>query len=395
MSSGPVRKYLIENENDDIRSVILKHKEILGVPTSELFEQIATRRKAKDKLPLYYQTEGIVYPPQHNLEQSSSQRTASFKAEIVASLLKPDPIIADLAGGFGVDTYFLSKKAAKVHYIEANESLLQLARHNHELLRATNIEYHHSSAETFLASTREAFDLIYVDPSRKSEDKKKILLLDESSPNIVMLAKDVFSKTMSLLVKASPLLDIQAGIAKLPFVRKVFVVSVKNECKEVLLQCEKGYEDTPIVASVNLPGDADIESFEFTFPEERTVAISYGEPLTYLYEPNASILKAGAFKSVAARFRITKLQANTHLYTSDKLVENFPGKKFIIDRFVKPDPGALKTFFPDGKANVTTRNYPLSAEALKKKTRLTDGGDKFLIGFSGEKKKYLAVARRL
>ena len=395
MSSGPVRKYLIENENHDIRTVILKHKEILGVPTSKLFEQIASRRKAKDKLPLYYQTEGIVYPPQHNLEQSSSQRTASFKADIAASVLKRDPVIADLTGGFGVDTYFLSTKAAKVHCIEANESLLQLARHSHELLGATNIEYHHSEAENFLGSAKGVFDLIYVDPSRKSEAKKKIFLLQQSSPDIVMLSKAVFSKTTWLLVKASPLLDIQAGISELPFVRKVFVISVKNECKEVLLLSQKGHTGIPTVQAVNLSGDADVETFDFTFNEERAAAISYGEPLTYLYEPNASILKAGAFKTVAARFLLTKIHVNTHLYTSERFVENFPGRKFFIDGFVKPDPIVLKGFFSDGKANVTTRNYPMSAEALKKKTGLMDGGDKFLIGFSGQRKKYLAIARRL
>lgn len=395
MSSGPVRKYLIENENHDIRSVILKHKEILGVPTSELFGQIGARRKAKDKLPLYYQTEGIVYPPQHNLEQSSSQRTASFKADIAASVLKPDPVIADVTGGLGVDTYFLSQRAAKIHYIEADESLFELARHNHALLGATNIEYHHGTAENFLASATTPFDLVYADPSRKSGDKKKIFLLQESSPNIVILATEIFAKSEWLLVKASPLLDIQAGISDLPFVRKVFVVSVKNECKEVLLLSQKGYKDIPTVEAVNLTGNADVESFGFTFPEERAVSVSYNEPLTYLYEPNASILKAGAFKTVAARFLLKKIHVNTHLYTSEKFVENFPGRKFIIEGFVKPDPTVLKRFFSGGKANVATRNYPMSAEALKKMTGLMDGGDKFLIGFSGEKKKYLAAARRL
>ena len=395
MSSGPVREYLIENENHDIRSAILKHKEILGVPTSRLFEQISARRKAKDKLPLYYQTNGIVYPPQHNLEQSSSQRTASFKAEIAASVLEPNPVIADVSGGFGVDTYFLSKKAAKIHYVEDDEYLFQLARHNHALLGATNIEYHHGRAENFLASASGPFHLIYADPSRKSGDKKKIFLLQESSPNIVKLATDIFSKSDWLLIKASPLLDVQSGISDLPFVRKVFVVSVKNECKEVLLLCQKAFANVPTVEAVNLSGDSDVERFEFTFTEERAVVIAYSEPLAYLYEPNAAILKAGAFKSVAARFLLKKLHVNTHLYTSDKLVENFPGRKFIIDEFVKPDRALLRRVFPDGKANVTTRNYPLTAEGLKKKTGLTDGGDKFLIGFSGVKKKYLAVARRL
>ena len=395
MSSGPVRKYLIENANHDIREIILKHKELLGIPTSQLSEQIAARRKAKDKLPLYYETEGIIYPPAQNLEQSSSQRTASFKAEVAASVLDDGAVIVDLTGGFGVDTYFFSKKAATVHYVEQEETLFQLARHNHGLLGATNIEYHHQTAEDFLGSVTGFFDLVFVDPSRKSTRKNKILLLQESSPNIVVLASEVLSKSNWLLVKASPLLDIQAGITELPNVTKIFVVSVKNECKEILFLSHKDFRDIPDVCAVNLFGESQSESFVFTFPEERATEVSCSEPLKYLYEPNASILKAGAFKSVAARFFLKKIHTNTHLYTSENFIDNFPGRKFVIEEFVKPDRAALRKFFPDGRANVTTRNYPLSAEALKKKSGLMDGGDKFLIGFTGEKKKHLVVARRL
>jgi len=395
MSSGPVRKYLIDNENQDVRQVILKHKELLGIPTSQLFEQIAARRKAKDKLPLYYHTDGVIYPPQHNLEQSSSQLTASFKSDIAASVLKARPVIADLTGGFGVDTYFFSTNAASVHYVETDESLAQLAQHSHRLLGATNIEYHHQKAEDFLATFGASLDLIYVDPSRKSEQKKKIVLLQESFPDIVSLASKVFAKSTWLLVKASPLLDIQAGMAELPHIRKVFVVSVKNECKEVLLLCEKDFAGVPVIEAVNLQSAANVETFQFTFPEERASEVVLSEPLKYLYEPNASILKAGAFKSIASRFLLKKLHPNTHLYTSDTLVDKFPGRKFAIEDFVKPDRALLRKFFADGKANVTTRNYPLSAEALKKKSGLMDGGDKFLIGFSGRRKKYLVVARRL
>lgn len=196
-----------------------------------------------------------------------------------------------------------------------------------------------------------------------------------------------------MVVKASPLLDIQAGMAQLASVKKVFAVSVNNDCKELLFFCEKGFEGTAVITAVNIPEGHTPQMFEFSFPEERAQKVEVSDPLRYLYEPNASILKAGAFKSAAARFNLKKIHVNTHLYTGEHLVDNFPGRKFLIEELVKPS--TLKKYFPDGKANVTTRNYPLTPEALKKKTGLKDGGEKFLIGFSGEKKKFLAVARRL
>lgn len=393
LSSGPVKQYLIEHEHHAVRDVILNHKEILGVPTSTLFEQLSARKKARQKLPLYYETEGIVYPAQQNWEQSSSQQTAELKSEIVASLVGTRAVIADLTGGFGVDTLFFSRKVGQVHYVEPNKELLELAQHNHQLLGARNIEYHNDRAEDFLEANQ-SFDLLYIDPSRRTEDKKKVLTFEHSAPDVSKLAGKIFDQSEWLFVKASPMLDIHAGFSQLPFVKRVFVVSVRNECKEVLFLAQKRFDGTAEIEAVNLTPDH-VEHFTFTISDEETSAVSYSDPLTFLYEPNASILKAGAFKSVANRFGLKKIHVNTHLYTSNELVVNFPGKKFRIEAFVKPDKIAMKGFFPDGKANVTTRNYPMSAEALKKKTRLNDGGEKFLIAFSGMSRKFVAVAQRL
>lgn len=377
-----------------MRDIILKHKEILGIPTSILFEQINARKKAKLKIPLYYETDGIIYPPQLNWEQSSSQHTAVFKCDIMRSVVKPQPVIGDLTGGFGVDTYFFSKNSSAVHYVEPENSLLELARHNHQLLSAHNIQYHNQRAEDFLHTTTESFDLLYIDPSRRSAERKKVLTFEHSEPDVLKMTGQIFSKAEWLLVKGSPLLDIQAGLSQLPFVEKVFVVSVRNECKEVLFLSRRGYKGEPEVEAVNL-SDEQEPRFTFTFQEERDLSVTLSDPLTYLYEPNASILKAGAFKSVAYRFALEKIHINTHLYTSEKLLHDFPGRKFRIDELIKSDKASAKKAFPDGKANVTTRNYPLSADALKKKMGLSDGGERFLLAFSGATKKYLAVAERL
>lgn len=394
MSSGPVKSYLIEHEHHDLHAVILKHKEILGIPTSVLFQQISARKKARHKIPLYHKTPGIVYPPQENWEQSSSQQTAEFKSQLIASFLPHDAIIGDLTGGFGIDTFFFSRDVALVHYVEPNGELLELARHNHRLLNARNIEYHDQRAEDFLESSSHVFDLLYLDPSRRTQTNKKVLTFGDSQPDVVKLASRLFARAERVLVKASPMLDIQAGISQLPCITRVFVVSLRNECKEVLFLAKKGFDGPPQIEAVNLNGINE-ERFVFTMREEEQASSSLSDPLSFLYEPNASILKAGAFKSVGVRYGLTKMHVNTHLFTSDTLVHDFPGKKFRIEALAKPDKNTLKNFFPDGKANVTTRNYPLSAEALKKKAGLTDGGDKFLIAFTGMNKRFLAVAQKL
>jgi 16S rRNA G966 N2-methylase RsmD len=389
-----VQRYILENENKDLRDLILKNKVILGIPTAQLIEQIGTRKKAKEKLPLYYQTPGIIFPPPASFEQSSSEATASFKSELIARFINGKSTRgADLTGGFGVDTYFLSKRFGKIHYVEPQAALMEIARYNHQLLGANNIEYHAMTADNFLATTGSSFDFVYVDPSRRTIDRKKVYALEDSQPDILNLKTEIFKRTSLMVVKASPLLDIQAGMAQLASVKKVFAVSVNNDCKELLFFCEKGFEGTAVITAVNIPEGHTPQMFEFSFPEERAQKVEVSDPLRYLYEPNASILKAGAFKSAAARFNLKKIHVNTHLYTGEHLVDNFPGRKFLIEELVKPS--TLKKYFPDGKANVTTRNYPLTPEALKKKTGLKDGGEKFLIGFSGEKKKFLAVARRL
>ncbi len=396
LSSGPVRQYLTDHEHADLRAIILNNKEILGIPTAELFGQIAVRKKAREKLPLYYRTPGIIYPPQLNFEQSSSETTALFKREILEELFPDNPVtVVDLTGGFGVDTYFLSTRATHLHYVEPDESLLEIARFNHRLLKATNITYHPVTAEAFLGRAAESFDVIYVDPSRRLEGNRRVIGFEDAQPDVVSMAPGVFEKSRWLLVKASPLLDLQAGISQLPFVRTVYVLSVKNECRELLFLCEKGYAGEVTLEAINMHADGGREMFRFHREEERAATVAFGEPDQYLYEPNASILKAGAFKLIALRHNLIKLHANTHLYTSPHAIDDFPGRSFRVEAWVKPDPSAIRKHFPDGHANVTTRNYPLTAEQLRKKAKLKDGGTKFLIGFSGIGKRYLAVANRL
>lgn len=396
LSSGPVQKFILENEHTDVRDLVLKNKTLFSIPAANLSEQIGTRRKAKEKLPLYFKTAGILYPPPQNFEQCSSEVTALYKRDLMARMSNASSAIGtDLTGGFGVDTFFFSARVQRMHYVEPEPSLLELARHNHQLLGADNIIYHPGTARDFLTASADRYDFIFIDPSRRSKQGMRVSAFKDAQPDVTELQDMIFKKTSLLLIKASPLLDIQAGMRQLTSVKEIHVVSVNNECKEILLLCEKGYESDALIVAVNLSAIGNTESLRFTFEEERGQPISFGAPSTFLYEPNASILKAGAFKTIAARFHLDKIAANTHLYSAPTLVENFPGRKFQIEAVVKPDHAALKKYFPDGKANVATRNYPLSAEALKRKARLQDGGEKYLLAFSGPDKKYVVVARRV
>lgn len=396
LATASIQRYVREQENADVRNLVLKHKAILGIPARYLFEQVMLRRKAKEKLPLYYKTVGVVFPPSANFEQSSSEAAAAYKSAIIEKQHGGSEqglrTAADLTGGFGVDTYFLSRSFHTIHYVEPQRSLLKIARQNHQLLGARNIEYHQATADEFLRNVNEPLDLVYVDPSRRSAANNKVHAFEDCQPDVVKLQRAIFDRSPLMLIKASPLLDIHAAMAQLYAVRRVYVVAVNNECRELLFLCDKSFSGHAAIEAVNIADP--VEVFEFSFETEKAQLISYSDPLRYLYEPNAAILKAGAFKSIAHHFHLRKLAANTHLYTSEEFLPDFPGRKFLVEELVKPDQSALRRHFPEMKANVTTRNYPLTPSELRKKTGLKDGGEKFLFGFSGVKKKFLAVVIR-
>jgi 16S rRNA G966 N2-methylase RsmD len=388
----PVQEFISQNENVEETKIVLAKKEILGVPSYIIAQQIVGRRKAKLKLPTWCKTKGIVYPPSINLEQSSSEATAYFKNTLITAMIAQRKSVADLTGGFGVDSFFFSKIFDQVTYIDSNAELAEIVAHNHHQLQAGNIKYHNQTAEEFLESSTLKFDLIYIDPSRRDENAKKVFRLSETQPNVVALQSTLFELTDFILIKASPLLDIQVAIKELSNIQKVVIVSVTNECKELLLIMKKDFEGEPTIEAINLTSTGEVkESFSFLLSEERLAEIKFSDPLRYLYEPNSSILKSGAFKLVGNRNGLFKMDKNTHLYTSTELVKNFPGRTWIIEK-INPTEKELKNLLPDGKANITTRNYPLTPEGLKKKLKLKDGGDQFLIGCSGRQKKFLLLA---
>jgi THUMP domain-like len=404
--SGPVhdalQSFVLAHETDDERKLVLKHKVIHGVPAALVANQISGRRKAKTKLPSYYRNPAIYYPPSINVEQSSSEITAHFKAKLLQETARSGAAGlntgVDLTGGLGVDAFFLSRACDALDYVEADPALLEIARHNHRVLGATTIRYHAMTAETFVATAKQKFNFAYIDPSRR-KNTRKVFRLADSEPNIVEMIPSVFELADWILVKASPLLDLQQGIEELKTVHSIYVVAVDDECREVLFLCSKSGSETPLVTAINFTSRPDGDQkefvkFTFTLKEEKAATVPLSDPLTYLYEPHSWILKSGAFKIVGHRYGLFKLQVNTHLYTSDQKVDEFPGRIFKIENG-KLDPRKLNAHFPGGKANVFVRNYPLSPEALKKKLRLKDGGIKYLIGCSGVHEKFLVAATRV
>jgi predicted O-methyltransferase YrrM len=394
LASSEIQNYLRQHEHDDERQLVLRQREILGVPAAQIAEQLAGRRKARIKVPEYYHAQGIIYPPGINFEQASSGQTAKLKSTLLRQSIPSQKSLVDLTGGFGIDSYYLSKVFQEVIYVEPNESLLDVARHNHEVLRASNIHYHPDSAENFIQTFQNKIDCVFIDPSRRKSDSRKVFRLQDCEPDITSLAKQIFERTDHLMIKTSPLLDIQQGLRELDHVERVYVVAIDNECKEVLFLLNSAFAGEPSITGIHVRHDQE-EKFSFLLSDESNITPTFGDIQEYLYEPNAALMKAGAFKILSSQFSMDKLHPSTHVYTTDRLVPDFPGRIFQTLSIVPSDPKVMRKIFPDGKVNIITRNYPLRPEELQKKLQLKDGGDQYLLAFTSREGKRIVHATRI
>ena len=342
-------------------------------------QQVEGRERTADKLPAFAAINEWWYPVRLSCEQCSSELTARYKAEIITpyTIHHTPSTMVDLTGGYGVDTFFLSTQFAHTDYVEQNAELCRIAAHNKGLWVTDGlreIAVHHSTAEDFL-QTAGLYDLLYMDPARRDSHGGKVFRLEDCTPNVVEMLPTLLAHLTPdgrLMLKLSPMLDITQAVHALSALSwDVHVVAVKNEVKEVLMLSG----GTGRITATDLAKKE--QAFVFTREEERDCPFTPSplHPFTFLYEPNAAILKAGAYKLIAQRFALTKLDINTHLYVSDTLVENFPGRVWKIQ-----DEGMKTERLKGQQANVLVRNYPLTAEQLKKKLHLRDGGDTFLIG---------------
>ncbi|WP_313795040.1 class I SAM-dependent methyltransferase [Flagellimonas zhangzhouensis] len=351
-------------------SVLLQKPIFDGISQKELAEQLEARKKCEDKLPTWFEHKNIYYPNKLNIEQTSSEQTALYKAQIIGG-----KSLIDLTGGFGVDSYFFASKMEQVWHCEINPELSEIAQHNFEILGRKNIQCFAEDGIEFLKNSNQHFDWVFVDPSRRNDKKGKVFLLEDCLPNLPNNLSFIFEKTEKVLIKASPIFDIAQGINELQFTKEVHVVAVNNEVKELLFVVEKGFEGDIQIKTVNLlPNQED--HFNFKLADEPTCEINYDSPEDFLYEPNAAILKSGGFKSVAAFYKVNKLHPHSHLYTSVEKID-FPGRTFKIEQVL---PYSKKTIKSLGltKANITTRNFPMTVADIRKKFKIKDGGDHYL-----------------
>ncbi|WP_298649862.1 class I SAM-dependent methyltransferase, partial [uncultured Proteiniphilum sp.] len=282
-------------------------------------------------------------------------------------------------GGMGVDFSVLSPYFREAGYVEQNEDLCRIGEHNFRLLGLRNATVHCAGAETFLRETA-PLDFIYLDPSRRDNAGRKVFRMEDCSPDLSEIKPLLLEKSARVMVKYSPMLDISLAVKSLGCVSAVHVVSVDNECKELLFLLSKTAVEEPLFIAVNLKRSGEKEIFSFTMAQEQKAVILFiDKPIRYLYEPNASILKAGAFKSVALAYHLQKLHINSHLYTSDELVADFPGRVFEVETFFLPNKRNLRSFLQETeRANITVRNFPMSVAEIRRKTGLADGGDIYL-----------------
>jgi 16S rRNA G966 N2-methylase RsmD len=365
-----IQKFINSNLESNISSLVLKGINFEGVESKLIVEQIEAKKRCKKKLATWFNSENIYYPNKLNIEQTSSEITAKYKADFVSGTS-----LIDLTGGFGVDAFYFSKQIEQVTHCEINTELSKIVKHNYTSIGALNIECFSESGIDSLKRLNKPYDWIYIDPSRRDDSKQKVFLLSDCTPNIKTYQNLFFKYATNVMIKTSPLLDLSATLSDLKHVKEIHIIAINNEVKELIWVLKRHFEGEVVVKTVNIQKD-NIQNFNFIFEEESIAKVEYSRPFKYLYEPNSSVLKSGAFNSVSAILNIAKLHKHSHLYTSENLID-FPGRRFEIKKLV---PFNKKSFAKEKitKANITTRNFPLSVSDIRKKLNIREGGDLYL-----------------
>lgn len=366
--SKNIQDFITQNTSASISKLALQKNPFPEIDWILILNQIEARLKAKDKLPTWFATEDIIYPGKISVEQTSSEKTAAYKASLISG-----ETLIDLTGGFGVDDYYFSKKFKKITHCEINEDLSAIVKHNFEQLEVKNCNFYANDSTVVLNEfNQEKWDWLYIDPSRRNDAKGKVFMLKDCLPNVPELLNFYFEKSDSILIKTAPLLDISAGLSELKFVKNIHIIALENEVKELLFEIHNHYSDEITIKTANILKDK-TETFEFTLDND-TDSPPYHLPQKYLYEPNAAIMKSGGFDKVSVIFNINKLHKHSHLYTSENLIP-FPGRTFEIEKVISYNKNEMKNELLNQQANVTTRNFPETVENIRKKWKIKNGGN--------------------
>lgn len=451
LMSPETARFVSEHRRDNVRDLALHAKRADGLDLPFALDQIAGWQTARGKLPEWAAYEGIVYPPHISMEQCSSEFTARYKAEVarrIAGESEPQGLpsargsvgdsrlrgeegrpvaplsqsatdssprrgepgrpaasathLIDLTGGFGVDFSYMAREFAQATYVERQEHLCELAEHNMRALGLHNVTVVNGDAETILRD--ETATLIFVDPARRDEHGGRTIAIEDCTPDVLALRDRLLAAAPHVMIKLSPMLDWRKAVADFHgAVSEVHIVSTGNECKELLLVLGR---QVSTIIRVHCVNDADRLDYDYDPTNAATIAAagrSLGlaplpEPITYLYEPNASIMKAGCFALVEERYGLTQIGPNSHLFVTgvSRPIADFPGRRFAVDAITTMGKKELKTTLAGlTKANVAVRNFPLTVAQLRKKLRLSDGGDTYLFAttLAGSKHVILRCSR--
>ena len=370
--------FINEHADDDVRQLALRGTKNPDLDLTFALEQIAGRQAARRKLPTWAATTGIVYPPHLSMEQCSSEQTARYKAKLAGRGKR----IVDLTGGFGVDFSFMAQGFSHAVYVERQANLCEIARQNFEVLGLVQAEVVCADSTDFLLTMNHA-DVVYIDPARRDNHGGRTYSISDCTPDVIALKQLLMEKADQVIIKLSPMLDWRKAISDLgeSHVQEVHIVSVGNECKELLLVmsgagCRVNGDYT--IHCVNLTGEGE-QHFEFSPQTSLHTPFSTLQAPQYLYEPNASIMKAGCFAEVAQRFGISQIAQNSHLFVSKERVESFPGREFLIDAITTMNKRELKQHLQGiSQANITVRNFPLTVAELRRRLKLSEGGSTYL-----------------
>lgn len=363
--------FIKEHREDNVQELLLSKKRNENWDWTFIANQIQGYQKAKVKFPELSQ-KGIIYPKKLSIEQSSSEKTA-----IIKSKLFNGKKMADLTGGFGVDSIYFSQSFESVDYVELNEELFNVLNYNLSLLGlSSKIQTFNQSAEEFLEKTSDSYDLIYLDPDRRKEGNKRVFLFEDCSPNILEMKDSLLERARDVLIKASPLIDLKNGIRELSSVKEIIIIGDRKEIKEVLFLLRKGNHEDIRVKCLTSDESA---VFEFSMMHESQLSENLEGEKEFLYLPFPAITKAGAFKSIGNKFNLNKVNPNTHLYFSNTIEADFPGRIFKV----KDDLKYKSKLKFDEKSTVFLRNFPESLPSLIKKHKIQEGNESNLFFYRG------------
>ena len=390
------RQYIRQHLDDDIRQLALRGTKDPEVDLACALQQIDGHKRAKEKLPSWAAIEGLVYPPHLSMEQCSSERTARYKAKVAGS----GELFVDLTAGFGVDASFIAQGFQRAVCVELQPELCAISSANFQLLGLHQIKVVNGNGQDYL-HTMPSADLVFIDPARRDEHGGRTYGITDCTPNVLEIINELLTKAQRVMIKLSPMLDWRKAVEDLgkEYVEAVHIVSVDNECKELLLEVkrwkgEKVKEQK--VFCVNLLSDGCEERFEFDASSSRPSAHPFtSSPFHFLYEPNASLMKAGCFGLIADRYQMAQPDVNSHLFVSDKEVADFPGRCFIVDKVTTMNKRELKEALAGiTKANIAVRNFPMSVPELRRRLKLQEGGDVYIFATTAANRGHLLLLCR-